>query len=89
MTDSPLHGRDAQLAKLVQVPEWQAYTSMLAEQIDTEVLRFAHAAMAQHQGGIGEGDLQYRRGKIAGLKHAVRAAHGAKLRLDKEEPAGA
>lgn len=89
MSESPLHHRDALLKKLVEHSSWPAYVQMLDEQINTEVERFAHAAMAQHQGGVSEGDLQYRRGKIAGLKHAVRAAHGAKLRLDKEEPASA
>lgn len=81
--ESGLTGRDAQLASLVRHAAWPEFLRALDEQIDAETLRFARDAMRQEDGGISEGDLQYRRGVVRGLQQAVRVAQGARARFDR------
>lgn len=81
--ESSLTARDAQLASLVKHASWPEFLKAMDEQIDQETIRFARDAMRQEQGGISEGDLQYRRGVIRGLQQAVKVAHGAKVRFDR------
>lgn len=81
--ESGLTARDAQLASLVKNAAWPEFLKALDEQIDTATVMFARDAMRQAEGGIPEGDLQFRRGVIHGIRQAVKVAHGARARFDR------
>lgn len=84
-TESSLSGRDAQLASLVKHAAWPEFLAALDDLIDAETMRLARDAMLRESGGIGEGELQHHRGVVHGIRQAVKVAHTARARFDKEE----
>lgn len=56
------------LRSLEQHPGWRTYLELADELCNSEVEKLARRAMATTEGGIDAGDLQYRRGFIAGMK---------------------
>lgn len=84
-TESGLTGRDAQLASLVRHAAWPEFLKALDEHIDEQTVRLAKQAMLRESGGIGEGELQFHRGVVHGIRQAVKLAHAARARFDKEE----